>query len=262
MNGEKIDMSESMRKGIYILPNLFTTGSLFAGFYGMVASLNGDFRTAAIWILVSSIFDGLDGKVARLTGTSSKFGVEYDSLADLVAFGVAPGLLMYAWALKPFGRPGWLAAFLFVVCGALRLARFNVQVNTVESKRFVGLPIPAAASMVSATVLLFYHLSLTSYKRPAILALIYILAFLMVSNFRYYSFKDPELIKRQPFWFLVVAVLLLTIIAAEPVLMLFIIFICYTFSGPLGFLLTYPRRRRLEKALHKYSAGAKDHDKQ
>jgi len=258
MNGEKIDMSESMRKGIYILPNLFTTGSLFAGFYGMVASLNGDFRTAAIWILVSSIFDGFDGKVARLTGTSSKFGVEYDSLADLVAFGVAPGLLMYAWALKPFGRPGWLAAFLFVVCGALRLARFNVQVNTVESKRFVGLPIPAAASMVSATVLLFYHLSLTSYKRPAILALIYILAFLMVSNFRYYSFKDPELIKRQPFWFLVVAVLLLTIIAAEPVLMLFIIFICYTFSGPLGFLLTYPRRRRLERALHK----VKEHDKQ
>lgn len=261
MNGEKIDMSESMRKGIYILPNLFTTGSLFAGFYGMVASMNGDFRTAAIWILVSSIFDGLDGKVARLTGTSSKFGVEYDSLADLVAFGVAPGLLMYAWALKPFGRPGWLAAFLFVVCGALRLARFNVQVNTVESKRFVGLPIPAAASMVSATVLLFYHLSLTSYKRPAILVLIYILAFLMVSNFRFYSFKDPELIKRQPFWFLVVAVLLLTIIAAEPVLMLFIIFICYTFSGPLGFLLTYPRRRRLEKALHKGAAGTKEQGK-
>ena len=119
--------------------------------------VGGDYRTAAIWILVSSIFDGLDGKVARVTGTSSKFGVEYDSLADLVAFGVAPGLLMYSWALKPFGRLGWLAAFLFVVCGALRLARFNVQVETVESKRFVGLPIPAAASMVSATVLFFHH---------------------------------------------------------------------------------------------------------
>jgi CDP-diacylglycerol--serine O-phosphatidyltransferase len=253
MNGEKIDMSESMRKGIYILPNLFTTGSLFAGFYSMIATMNGDFRTAAIWVLVSSIFDGLDGKVARLTGTSSKFGVEYDSLADVVAFGVTPGLLMYRWALQPFGRIGWLAAFLFLVCGALRLARFNVQVNTVESKRFVGLPIPAAASMVSATVLVFHHygLSPVAYRQGAVLALIYFLAFLMVSNFRYYSFKDPELIKRQPFGFLVVAVLLLVVIAAEPVLMLFLLFLCYVFSGPVGFIVTFPRRRRLEKALHK-----------
>ncbi len=254
MNGEKIDMSESMRKGIYILPNLFTTGSLFAGFYGMVASVDGDYRSAAIWILVSSIFDGLDGKVARLTGTTSKFGVEYDSLADLVAFGVAPGILMYLWALRPFGRLGWLAAFLFVVCGALRLARFNVQVATVESKRFVGLPIPAAASIVSATVLLFSHFGWpSSYKKMAILALIYCLAFLMVSNFRYYSFKDPEFIKRQPFSFLVLAILLLIIIAARPVEMLFILFICYMFSGPVSFLITYPRRRRLEKALNKNS---------
>ena len=255
MNGEereKIDMSESMRKGIYILPNLFTTGSLFAGFYSMVATMNGDYRTAAIWVLVSSIFDGLDGKVARMTGTASKFGVEYDSLADLVAFGVTPGLLMYSWALRPFGRLGWLAAFLFVVCGALRLARFNVQVATVESKRFVGLPIPAAASMVSATVLLFYHFGWpSSYKKLAIILLIYFLAFLMVSNIKYYSFKDPSIIKRQPFAFLVLAILLFIIIAAEPVIMLFVLFICYTLSGPVGFVMTYPRRRRLEKALHK-----------
>jgi CDP-diacylglycerol--serine O-phosphatidyltransferase len=252
VTGEKIDMSENMRKGIYILPNLFTTGSLFAGFYSMVSTMNGDFRNAAIWVLVSSIFDGLDGKVARLTGTSSKFGVEYDSLADLVAFGVTPGLLMYSWALKPFGRLGWLAAFLFVVCGALRLARFNVQVNTVESKRFVGLPIPAAASMVSATVLLFYHLNWeSSYRRVAILVLIYSLAFLMVSSIKYYSFKDPGIIKRQPFAFLVLAVLLLIIIAAEPVVMLFVLFVCYIASGPIGFVMTWPRRRRLERAVHK-----------
>jgi CDP-diacylglycerol--serine O-phosphatidyltransferase len=249
MNGEKIDMSEGMRKGIYILPNLFTTGSLFAGFYSMVSTMNGDYRNAAIWILVSSIFDGLDGKVARLTGTSSKFGVEYDSLADLVAFGVAPGLLMFRWALLPFGRLGWLAAFLFVVCGALRLARFNVQVNTVESKRFVGLPIPAAASMVSATVLFFLHFQWDSYKKPAILILIYFLAFLMVSSVRYYSFKDPELIKRQPFAFLVLAVLLLIIIAAEPVVMLFVLFCCYTMSGPIGSIVNYPRRRKQEAAV-------------
>jgi CDP-diacylglycerol--serine O-phosphatidyltransferase len=252
VNGEKIDMADNMRKGIYILPNLFTTGSLFAGFYSMVATMNGDYRTAAIWVLVSSIFDGLDGKVARLTGTSSKFGVEYDSLADLVAFGVTPGLLMYSWALKPFGRLGWLAAFLFVVCGALRLARFNVQVNTVGSKRFVGLPIPAAASMVSATVLLFYHFGWpSSFKKLAILILIYFLAFLMVSNVRYYSFKDPGFIKRQPFVFLVLSILLLIIIAAEPVLMLFVLFVCYTASGPIGSIMNYPRKRRLEKAVHK-----------
>ncbi|MBJ6723481.1 CDP-diacylglycerol--serine O-phosphatidyltransferase [Geomesophilobacter sediminis] len=241
-----------MRKGIYILPNLFTAGSLFAGFYCMVSTLNGDYRTAALWILASSIFDGLDGKVARLTKTASKFGVEFDSLADVVSFGAAPGLLMYAWALKPFGRVGWLAGFLFLVCAALRLARFNVQVDTVESKRFVGLPTPAAASMASATVLLFYHMGWpASYAKPAVLALIYFLALLMVSNVRYYSFKDPSLIKRQPFAFLVFAVFLLIVIAAEPVLMLFTIFIGYIFSGPIGFILTWPRRRRLEKAMRK-----------
>jgi CDP-diacylglycerol---serine O-phosphatidyltransferase len=262
VNGEKIDRSESMRKGIYILPNLFTTGSLFAGFYSMVATMNGDFRSAAIWVLVSSIFDGLDGKVARLTGTASKFGVEYDSLADLVAFGVAPGLLMYSWALKPFGRLGWLAAFLFVVCGALRLARFNVQVSTVESKRFVGLPIPAAASMVSATVLLFYHFGWpSSYKKLAIIILIYSLAFLMVSNFKYYSFKDPGIIKRQPFAFLILTILLLLIIAAEPVVMLFVLFVCYSASGPVAFIMTYPRRRRLEKAVHKGHEAHAPHEK-
>lgn len=245
-------MAESMRKGIYILPNLFTTGSLFAGFYSMVATMGGNYHAAALWVLASAIFDGLDGKVARLTGTASKFGVEYDSLADLVSFGVAPGLLMYAWALKPFGRLGWLAAFLFVVCGALRLARFNVQVATVESKRFIGLPTPAAASMVCATVLLFFHQGWpSSYKQAAILILIYSLAFLMVSNFRYYSFKDPGIVKRQPFAFLVLAILLLIVIAAEPVIMLFLIFFSYMLSGPVGYIMLWPRRRRLERALHK-----------
>lgn len=243
---------ENIRRGIYILPNLITAGSLFAGFYSMVATLNGNYGTAAIWIFISAICDGLDGKVARLTGTTSQFGVEFDSLADLVAFGVTPGLMMYAWALKPFGRLGWLAAFLFVVCGALRLARFNVQVTTVESKRFVGLPIPAAASMVASTVLLFNHFGWpSSYKRLAILALIYLLAFLMVSSVKYYSFKDPELIKRQPFGFLVLAVVLLIIIAAEPAIMMFVVMLTYVLSGPLGFLFSWPRRRRLEKAIHK-----------
>lgn len=250
--GEKMEKGESIKRGIYILPNLLTTGSLFAGFYSMVASMNGNFSVAALWIFASAVFDGLDGKVARLTGTTSKFGVEYDSLADLVAFGATPALMVYAWALKPFGRVGWLAAFLFVACGALRLARFNVQVNTVESKRFVGLPIPAAASMVASTVLLFHHFGWpSSFKRLAIITLIYLLAFLMVSSFRYYSFKDPELIKRQPFGFLVLAIVLLIVVAAEPVVMVFSIMLIYVLSGPVAFVLTWPRRRRLERAVHK-----------
>jgi len=252
IEAQPAEKSENIRRGIYILPNLITAGSLFAGFYSMVATLNGNYSSAAIWIFISAICDGLDGKVARMTNSTSQFGVEFDSLADLVAFGVTPGLMMYAWALKPFGRLGWLAAFLFVVCGALRLARFNVQVNTVESKRFVGLPIPAAASMVASTVLLFNHFGWpSSYKKLAILALIYLLAFLMVSSVKYYSFKDPELIKKQPFGFLVLAVVLLIIVAAEPAVMVFVIMLSYVLSGPIGQLLSWPRRRRLEKAIHK-----------
>ncbi|MDD2365492.1 MAG: CDP-diacylglycerol--serine O-phosphatidyltransferase [Desulfuromonadaceae bacterium] len=246
------ERKESMKRGIYILPNLVTAASLFAGFYSMVATLNGNYGSAAVWIFISAVCDGLDGKVARMTGTTSKFGVEFDSLADLVAFGVTPAFLMYAWALKPFGRLGWVAAFLFLVCGALRLARFNVQVDTVESKRFVGLPIPAAASMVASTVLLFTHFGWpSSYKKFAIIGMIYLLAFLMVSSFRYYSFKDPALIKRQPFGFLLLAVVLLIVVTAEPVVMTFAILLIYILSGPLDYIITWPRKRRLEKAIHK-----------
>ena len=264
MNPEKplapMEKSENIKRGIYIFPNLVTTGSLFAGFCSLVSTLNGNFFIAALWIFVSAVCDGLDGKIARLTGSSSKFGVEYDSLCDLVAFGVTPALMVYAWALKPYGRLGWLAAFLFVACGALRLARFNVQVDTVESKRFVGLPIPAAACMVAFTVLLFYDLGRlpqelflapVMFKRLSIITLIYLLAFLMVSNFRYYSFKDPALIKRQPFSFLLLVVIILIAVAAEPIRMIFGIMLCYTLSGPVAFLLTWPRRRRLEKAVRK-----------
>lgn len=257
---EKAEKTESIKRGIYILPNLVTTASLFAGFYSLVSTLNGNYYTAAILIFVSAVCDGLDGKVARMTGTTSKFGVEYDSLADVIAFGVTPALMVYAWALRPYGRLGWLAAFLFVACGALRLARFNVQVNTVESKRFVGLPIPAAACMVASTVLLFQHLNRMPlelfqapfmFKRLALITLIYLLAFLMVSNFRYYSFKDPALIKRQPFGFLLLAVAVLIVVVAEPVVMTFAIMLCYVLSGPVAFVLTWPRRHRLEKAVHK-----------
>lgn len=242
--GGSYDRRESIKRGVYLLPNLVTTGGLFAGFYGIVATMNGDYELAAWFILISAVFDALDGKVARLTGTSSRFGVEYDSLVDLVSFGVAPGLLMYSWALKPFGKLGWLAAFLYVVCGALRLARFNVQVNTVESRRFVGLPIPAAAGMVASCVLLFYYLGGSgTIKKFSVVLLIYILAYLMVSNHSYNSFKDPELVKRQPFGFLVLAIIIIIVIVARPEVMLFVIASLYMISGPVTSVIRYFRRK-------------------
>lgn len=243
-SGTPADHQESLRRGVYLLPNLLTTGGLFAGFYSIVATMNGSYLTAAWFILVAAVFDGLDGKVARMTGTTSKFGVEYDSLADLVAFGVAPGLMMYAWALKPFGKMGWLAAFLYVVCGALRLARFNVQITTVESKRFVGLPIPAAAGMAASLVIFFHHMGGTgTIKKLSVLLLIYVLAGLMVSNIRYYAFKDPELFKRQPFGFLVLGIIIIIIIVAQPEIMLFALACLFIASGPVGSLVGRLRHR-------------------
>lgn len=251
--GGSYDRRQGLKRGVYLLPNLVTTGGLFAGFYGIVATMNGDYNLAAWFILVSAVFDALDGKVARLTGTTSRFGVEYDSLVDLVSFGVAPGLLMYAWALQPFGKFGWLAAFLYVVCGALRLARFNVQVDTVESRRFVGLPIPAAAWMVASCVLIFYNLGGTgTIKKVSVLLLIYLLAYLMVSNHSYHSFKDPELVKRQPFSFLVLAIIFIIVIVAQPEIMLFSLAALYTMSGPVGAVYSYFRGKVAEnKAVEK-----------
>jgi len=242
--GDASSRRENLKKGVYLLPNLVTTGGLFAGFYGIVATMNGDYHLAAWFILISVFFDAMDGKVARMTGTTSRFGVEYDSLVDLVSFGVAPGLLMYSWALQSFGKFGWLAAFLYVVCGALRLARFNVQVDTVESRRFVGLPIPAAAGMVASCVLLFYHLGGEgTIKKVSVLLLIYVLAYLMVSNHSFNSFKDPELLKRQPFSFLVLAIIFIIVIVAQPEIMLFTIASIYTLSGPIGAVVKYLRRK-------------------
>lgn len=227
-------MKERTRKGIYIIPNLFTTANMFSGFYAIIATYNEDYFQAAIAILIATIFDSLDGKVARLTKATSRFGVEYDSLADLVSFGLAPGLLAHSLALYAYGRVGWIAAFLFVVCGALRLARFNVQVGTVESKYFVGLPIPAAASLVATTILLDQHFLGMDKEiiRPlVILIMTYTLAFLMVSNIKYRSFKEFNLRERKPFRVLVAAVLVLVLFAAQPHLMLFLFFAVYATSG-------------------------------
>jgi len=237
------------KKGIYILPNLFTSCSLFGGFYAIIAAIQGRYDAAAIAILISLIFDGLDGKIARFTNTTSQFGTEYDSLSDLVAFGVAPGLLAFEWSLKSFGRFGWLAVFLYVICGALRLARFNIQKNNLESDHFKGLPIPGAAIFIATFVLFINSLDgLTENKHIIIISAIYSLSFLMVSTIDYLSFKELELFKKKPFNVLVATILLFIVVAYKPALMLFLFSTMYVISGPLVTL--YHLTRRSTKKAH------------
>jgi CDP-diacylglycerol--serine O-phosphatidyltransferase len=212
---------------------LFTTASLFAGFFSIVSTFKGEFMAASVAILISAIMDALDGTVARMTHTTSQFGVEYDSLSDLVAFGVAPGILSYVWALEPFGRLGWVVAFLFVACGALRLARFNVYANVKTDGFFQGLPIPAAAGMVATTVFWFNYFGQSgTIKNGLVLFLIFVLSFLMVSNFRYLSLKNPELFKSKPFNTLVAVILMFSLVAVQPKVVLFLIALSYIVSGP------------------------------
>lgn len=237
-----------IRKGVYILPNLITTAGLFAGFYSVIATFRPDFERAAIAILVANIFDILDGRIARLTHSTTRFGIEYDSLADLVAFGVAPGILVYRWALEPWGNWGWLAASLYVACGALRLARFNVQYENAEKRHFVGLPIPAAAGLISSIVLLYYYLGGEGPTRGHLVLLLvtYALAGLMVSNLKYFSFKETELYRRQPFWMLIAIIALLKLFIAEPQIMLFASFFLYASSGPFRWVFVRGRRLRTQ----------------
>ena len=233
-----------MRKGIYVLPNLFTTGNLFCGFWAIISVFQEKFFYAAVAILLASAFDFLDGKVARLSGATSKFGVQYDSLADLVSFGIAPALLAFSWALRPYGKFGWLAAFLFVVCGALRLARFNVQSTSGEVKYFKGLPIPMAAMMIALTILLYIRLIETDWvKDIVILVMIYVLAFLMVSNIRYFSFKELDLAKRKPFSIFIFVILSMIVIVMEPVIVLFGFVLLYVFSGPVNMVMAWQKKK-------------------
>ncbi|NNJ99741.1 MAG: CDP-diacylglycerol--serine O-phosphatidyltransferase [Desulfatitalea sp.] len=234
-----------MRKGAYLLPNLCTTMNMFCGFYSIVAAIDGNYITAAYAILIAGIFDNLDGKIARATRSTSNFGVEFDSLADLLSFGMAPGIMMYLWVLKPLGRIGWLAGFLFVVCGALRLARFNTRAGKSDARFFLGLPIPAAAGMTAVTVMFCHKFGVAQQSYPFIfLVLLYGLSFLMVSTIRYSSFKKIALFSRMNFNVLVGAILVLIFIAAQPAIALFLLGAAYVVSGP---LLTPWQRRRARR---------------
>ncbi|WP_245958013.1 CDP-diacylglycerol--serine O-phosphatidyltransferase [Marinomonas piezotolerans] len=223
------------RRGVYLLPNLFTTAALFSGFYSIIAAMNGNYTHAAIAIFISMVFDGLDGRVARLTRTQSAFGAEYDSLADMVSFGVAPALVSFTWALDPLGKVGWIAAFIYVVGAALRLARFNTMIGIEDKRYFTGLPSPAAAAIVAGVIWASNHAGLTGEQLASVMALLVpVTGLLMVSNVKYRSFKDLNLKGRVPFVFLLIAVLILVLVALEPALVLAAAFCAYGLWGILG----------------------------
>lgn len=220
------------KKGIYLLPNTLTLCGMFCGFFAIMSAINGNFLYAAWAIIIANIFDGLDGWIARLTNTSTRFGVELDSLSDLVAFGVAPAVVIYKWALSPFGRLGWGAAFLFVACGALRLARFNIQTGATGSKAFKGMPIPAAASIISS-ILIFYYEFRTGLPEQNIFypVITIVLSLLMVSTLRYHGVKEIDFREKKPFWFLIVFVLILFVLFIHPSTAIFIFAMTYLVWG-------------------------------
>ncbi len=220
------------RKGIYLLPNIMTSASLFSGFYAIIAAIKLNFDQAAVAVIIAAVFDGLDGRIARMTNTTSRFGLEYDSLADLVSFGVAPAVLAYQWAFQGFGRLGWLAAFLYMASTALRLARFNTLTHS-SKQYFLGLPCPSAAGAVASMVLFCSKLGFDGEGRNlAAVGVVYLLAFLMVSTVRYYSFKDAPWLQRHPFSAMVLFLLLMSIIASTPKIVLFVLAVAYVSSGP------------------------------
>jgi len=229
-------------RGIYLLPNLLTTAALFAGFYAVVAANQGRFEPAAIAIFAAMIFDGLDGRVARLTHTQSDFGAEYDSLSDMVAFGVAPALVAYQWALGGLGKVGWLAAFVYTAAAALRLARFNTQIGVADKRFFQGLPSPSAAAIIASTVWIGADFGIAGVDVSWLVALITALSgLLMVSNFRFHSFKDLNVHGRVPFVLAVVVMLVFALVFIQPPVILFCGFMAYAVSGP---VLTLARRRQ------------------
>ena len=237
------------RRGIYLLPNLLTTGALFSGFYSIVAAMNQHFGSAAIAIFVAMILDGMDGRIARLTNTQSAFGMQYDSLSDMVSFGLAPSLVVYQWALFGMGKLGWLAAFVYTACASLRLARFNTQATSIDKRYFQGLPSPGAAAVLAGLVWFGSSYGLidgTTIGAMCFLVTV-IIGLLMVSNIRYHSFKEFDLKNRIPFVTFLIIVPVFVLIAIEPALILFLLAIIYAISGPIFTLILLRRHRMARK---------------
>lgn len=236
-----VDGKTVRRRGVYLLPNLFTTAALFAGFYAVVSGINAKFETAAIAIFVAMVLDGLDGRVARLTNTQSKFGAEYDSLADMVSFGVAPALVMFSGALSGLGKFGWACAFIYVACAALRLARFNTQIDTADKNYFSGLASPAAAAVVAGSIWVCHEIGWTGRDLPSELAvfagcLTAVVGFLMISNVPYHSFKGLDLRGRVPFMVVIAVVAIFGIVMVDPARILLACAFFYACSGPVAVL--------------------------
>ena len=220
------------KRGIYLLPNLFTTGALFAGFYAIVQAMNGRFEYAAVAIFIAMVLDGLDGRVARLTRTQSEFGAEYDSLSDMVSFGVAPALVAYEWALKGLGKWGWFAAFIYCAATALRLARFNTNIDVVDKRYFQGLPSPAAAALIAGFIWVVHDYNFSGGEVRWYACVLTIFAGLsMVSYLPFYSFKDFNMRKSVPFLVIFLAALFFIFISSYPPGVLFGLFLCYALSG-------------------------------
>ncbi|MDH5446063.1 MAG: CDP-diacylglycerol--serine O-phosphatidyltransferase [Gammaproteobacteria bacterium] len=236
------------RRGIYLLPNLFTTAALFFGFFAIVSAMENRFEAAAIGIFIAMLLDGLDGRIARLTNTQSDFGAEYDSLSDMVSFGVAPALVMYEWALLSMGKIGWLAAFIYTAGAALRLARFNTQLATADKNYFQGLPSPSAAAIVAGMVWVGENYMAMDKTVAMFCVVVTIWAgVLMVSNFRYYSFKGINWKGKVPFVVMLLVVLIIVLVSSNPPVLLFIGFLVYSFSGIVMTLLAIRTRRKERK---------------
>lgn len=255
METSQSNSNKKPRRGIYLLPNLITTAGLFAGFYGIVAATQGKFEQAAVAIFIAMILDGLDGRVARMTNTQSEFGAEYDSLADMGSFGLAPALVMFEWSLSSLvdvsyslGKLGWLAAFLYVACAALRLARFNTRASNTDKRYFQGLPSPAAAAVVVGFVWACFDNGIQGEKVALMsLALIVFSGLMMVSNVSYYSFKDIDFHNKVPFMAMLVVVMVFVFASIDPPIVLFGCFMLYALSGPvLSILRRFRKRARVE----------------
>lgn len=238
-------LRERLHVNIYVLPNLLTIMNMFFGFYAVIHSIMGEYVMAAYAIVGAAVFDLLDGRVARMTRSTSEFGAELDSLSDLVSFCIAPGVLLYLWSLQPFGRVGWLASFFFVACGALRLARFNVQKSVISKAYFQGLPTPMAAGIVASSVLAFQDLQWEASASYILLSMTALLAVVMVSTFPYRSFKDLDFKQRVPFRYLVIGVSLVAVIAMRPEVMLFVTFMAYAVLGAMFGVLRLGRQPKL-----------------
>ena len=234
------------RRGVYLLPNLFTTAALFCGFYAIVSGMNGQFNQASIAIFVAMILDGLDGRVARMTNTASAFGAEYDSLSDMVSFGLAPALVAFSWSLNELGKVGWMVAFIYAACAALRLARFNTMVGSTDPRYFIGLPSPSGAALVAGMIWALNDLGVDGSMVGVSIfaALITALSgILMVSNVRYHSFKKLDFKARVPFFFILVMVLIFAVVFSDPPRVLMAIFLGYAASGPVMTVMQWRKKK-------------------